>query len=243
LPKEFSGLGVRRVGAFNIALLGKWCWRMLIDKEGLWYRVLKARYGEIGGRLQEGGNHSSLWWRMISRVREGTCEGVRHWFDENTRRILGDGRDTLFWYDTWIGEVPLRVKFPRLFELADSKDRTVEEMSRLEWEEEGLAWVWRRRLLAWEEESLRECSAMLHNIVLQVNTHDAWRWLLDPSRGYTVHESYRYLTLHGVTLDRDLAEDMWLKHIPTKVSLMVWRLLRNRLPTRDNLLQLISVQK
>jgi len=45
---------------------------ILIDKEGLWYRVLKARYGEVGGRLQEGGNQSSLWWRMICRVCEGS---------------------------------------------------------------------------------------------------------------------------------------------------------------------------
>jgi len=49
LPKEEWGLGVRKVGAFNLSLLGKWCWRMLVDKEGLWYRVLKARYGEVGG--------------------------------------------------------------------------------------------------------------------------------------------------------------------------------------------------
>ncbi|KEH16446.1 hypothetical protein MTR_0181s0040 [Medicago truncatula] len=27
---------------------------MSLDKEGLWYRVLKARYGEEGGRLREG---------------------------------------------------------------------------------------------------------------------------------------------------------------------------------------------
>jgi len=45
-PKEVGGLRVRRVGAFNLSLLGKWCWRMLVEKEGLWYRVLKARYGE-----------------------------------------------------------------------------------------------------------------------------------------------------------------------------------------------------
>ena len=49
LPKEEGGLGVRRLREFNVALLGKWCWRMLVDKEGLWYRVLKARYGEVGG--------------------------------------------------------------------------------------------------------------------------------------------------------------------------------------------------
>jgi len=99
-PKDVGGLGVRRIGAFNIALLGKWCWRMLTDKEGLWYRVLKARYGEVGGRLQEGGRNSSAWWRMLSSVREGVGERVGRWFDDNTRRVLGDGRDTLFWYDT-----------------------------------------------------------------------------------------------------------------------------------------------
>jgi len=29
--------------------------------------------------------------------------------------------------------------------------------------------VWRRRLLEWEEDSVRECIALLHNIVLQDN--------------------------------------------------------------------------
>jgi len=38
-----------KVEGFNVSLLGKWCWRMLVDKEGLWYRVLQARYGEEGG--------------------------------------------------------------------------------------------------------------------------------------------------------------------------------------------------
>jgi len=43
------------MGTFNVSLLGKWCWRMLTEREGLWYRVLKARYGEEGGRIREGG--------------------------------------------------------------------------------------------------------------------------------------------------------------------------------------------
>jgi len=37
MPKEEGGLGVRRLREFNVVLLGKWCWRMLVDKEGLWY--------------------------------------------------------------------------------------------------------------------------------------------------------------------------------------------------------------
>jgi hypothetical protein len=43
LGKESSGLGVQQLREFNPALLGKWCWRMLVDKSGMWYRVLVAR--------------------------------------------------------------------------------------------------------------------------------------------------------------------------------------------------------
>lgn len=53
LPKDDGGLGVRQLEEFNLALLGKWCWRMLTDKEGLWYRVLVAKYGGGGGRGEE----------------------------------------------------------------------------------------------------------------------------------------------------------------------------------------------
>jgi hypothetical protein len=66
-----GGLGVRRLGEFNLSLLGKWCWRMLVEKEGLWYRVLKARYGEDGGRVQDGGRNASSWWRMMCRGGRG----------------------------------------------------------------------------------------------------------------------------------------------------------------------------
>jgi len=76
LSKEEGGLGVRRMREFNVALLGKWCWRMLVDKDGLWYRVLKARYGEEGDRLMDGGGDSSVWWKMICSVCSGAGSGV-----------------------------------------------------------------------------------------------------------------------------------------------------------------------
>jgi len=45
---------------FNEALLGKWCWRMLVDRDGLWYRVSVARYGEEDERLEVGGRSGSV---------------------------------------------------------------------------------------------------------------------------------------------------------------------------------------
>jgi len=81
-------------------------------------------------------------------------------------------------------------------------------MERLGWEVEGRAWEWRRWLLAWEEESLRECSDVLHNIVLQVDVTDTWRWLLDPVHGYSVRESYRFVTNFGEQVDKSLFDDV-----------------------------------
>jgi len=61
LKKEVGGLGVRRIREFNNALLGKWCWRLLVEKESLWYRVLSVRYGKEGGRLLDSHWCASAW--------------------------------------------------------------------------------------------------------------------------------------------------------------------------------------
>lgn len=52
-----------------------------------------------------------------------------------------------------------------------------------------------------------------------------------------MREAYRFITTYGDQEDRSHADNVWHRHIPTKISLFVWRLLRNRLPTQDNMLQ------
>jgi len=32
MRKEYRGLGVRRLREFNVALLGKWCWMLLVER-------------------------------------------------------------------------------------------------------------------------------------------------------------------------------------------------------------------
>jgi len=50
--KEVGGLGVRRIREFNLALLGRWGWWLLIDSSSLWIRVLASRYGMEGGAFK-----------------------------------------------------------------------------------------------------------------------------------------------------------------------------------------------
>ena len=61
LKKEDGGLGVRMLKEFNLALLGKWVWKILEEIESLWYMVLCACYGEEGAIVLHR-------WRQISLV-------------------------------------------------------------------------------------------------------------------------------------------------------------------------------
>jgi len=88
-----------RLKEFNLSLLGKWCWRMLVDRVGFWYRVLVARYGEAARSLEVGGRSCSYWWREVARIRDGVGEGGVSWFSERVSRKVGDGVDTMFWCD------------------------------------------------------------------------------------------------------------------------------------------------
>ncbi|GAU49599.1 hypothetical protein TSUD_407640 [Trifolium subterraneum] len=64
--------------------------KLLVDREGFWFRVLAARYGMDGGRLRDGGRRGSSWWREIMRIREGGelgAYGLRRMF----RKRCGTG--------------------------------------------------------------------------------------------------------------------------------------------------------
>ncbi|WJX25077.1 hypothetical protein P8452_14152 [Trifolium repens] len=147
LKSVLTSLPVYALSFFK-APSGKWCWRMLVDRAGLWYRVLVARYGVEGGRVRDGGRRGSAWWK----------------------------------------------EFGRLYDLAETKQRTVAEMSLLGWGAEG---------------------------------GPGWQWQPDPDIGYTVRGAYHLLTYRDSTSMDAVAMLVWHPHVPLKVSIFAWRLLRD----------------
>jgi len=94
-------------------------------------------------------------------VGRGRCGGVRllvfememvgvlgSWFSNNLRLNVGNDANTLFWLDRWMGDVPLCVRFRRLYELSENKMAIVAHMFGWGWDKGGEAWKWRRMLWA-----------------------------------------------------------------------------------------------
>jgi hypothetical protein len=75
---------------------------------------------------------------------------------------------------------------------------------------------------------------LLADIVLHL--HVQWLWWYDPGSGYGVRCVDNLLT-RRVAPAVEMTDLIWYKQVPLKVSVFAWRLLRNRLPTRDNLVR------
>jgi len=82
-----------------MVLLGKWCWRMLVDRGGLWYRVLVACYGERNGRLEVRARSVYTWWREVAKIRDKGGGGGGEWFDKCIGRKVGN------WEEGWVGRM------------------------------------------------------------------------------------------------------------------------------------------
>jgi len=149
-PREAGGLGVINIKFFNIALLGKWIWRLGYSKGGLWKEVVDSKYG--GWRNLKGPRSNkigSLWWRELKVI-----WSMKEWgekFDDRFRWKVGNRKEIRFWEDKWVGNLELKNKFPRLFSLCGDKDLLLECCG--VWEEGDWSWKlgWRRNLFEWEK--------------------------------------------------------------------------------------------
>ena len=133
--------------------------------------------------------------------------------------------------------------FDRLFGLALNKHITVADMFMCGWEVGGDAWRWRRRLWLREEELLGDCCLLLNNFVVQTDVSDRWQWLPDTVGGYTVRGAYQLLTYQSAPMIDAAGELVWHKQVPLKVSILAWRLLQDRMPTKFNLFKRRMLQQ
>ncbi|KAJ9568335.1 hypothetical protein OSB04_004301 [Centaurea solstitialis] len=85
------------------------------------------------------------------------------------------------------------------------------------------------------EKDLRELGINVWNFLKLKEDGSGWIWELDSSKKFTV-KSLRRL-IDGVMLPTSEAETEWIRCVPSRFNIFLWRTILNRLPTKDNLLK------
>ncbi|KAK2435218.1 hypothetical protein QL285_020294 [Trifolium repens] len=236
-----GGLGVKDLKSFNLSLLAKWRWRLLLEDKPQWKLVLEAKYGGVGrpslsiGRMDK----ASLWWRDL--VGLGVVRGVTEdWLNNVFVQNIGDGRDTLFWHYNWCVGSPLAELFPRLFSISLQVDANIKEMG--VWSSGVWIWQlkWRRPFFVWEEEVYRDFLLLLEVVPIS-RDKPSWSYRLDTGGLFSVKSNYVFLapllsstsTLpHSL---RGIVHKVWDSWALSKVVVFSWQALLSRIPTRANL--------
>ena len=107
--------------AMNCALLFKWIWRFKVQPYTMWVSIIKAIHGR-SGRLDCGVQlvKYSTWLNCIRGVSYLKESGMDLF--SCMEKKAGNGRDSLFWLENWMGGGSLHVKFPRLFALKNNEE-------------------------------------------------------------------------------------------------------------------------
>ncbi|KAL4591374.1 hypothetical protein LXL04_004335 [Taraxacum kok-saghyz] len=164
---------------------------------------------------------------ILSSVRDLCGKGV----DLMTycSRRFGIGDDTLFWYDVWLLDTPLKSLFPRLYALENDKMVLVRhKFDHVDWftsfcrpPRGGAEWSQWEQLLP-----------SLRSVVLST-VPDRWRWTLNGLEDFSVSSARNHID--SIVLPNIPCHTRWNKLVPIKVNVFIWRLFLDRLPFRWNL--------
>ncbi|PNY11107.1 receptor-like kinase [Trifolium pratense] len=154
---------------------------ILHDRDAIWYNLLSFKYGEVHkffcAEYIVTNRTNSVWWRDLVKIGIGSG-ALTGWLNGVVRKKLGNGHNTSFWHDKWIGVIPLKNVYPRLFSVSVDKDSSVAESGRLDLDGDRWIWhwCWRRQLFNWEEALADELKDTLDGVGPTKEGNDKWVW-------------------------------------------------------------------
>lgn len=220
-PKDKGGLGVLDLRLFNLALMAKWWWRFQFDSQRLWAQLVKFFYykNNVFWEFQEEPP------RICSHFWKGVLKAVKA-FRIGARFICANGLKIHFWSDLWIGEQPLRLAFPSLYEIALNKEGSIASQR-----QDG---AWNLAFTHLLSTNRRADLGSLLDLLMKhqwTTGEDTISWTLTNSACFTVKSLYQKLKDTGV---KDAgARTIWGTTAPLKVRINLWLAYKGALLTSD----------
>jgi hypothetical protein len=195
--KKKGGLGIKNLRRQNISLLTKW-WLKLDTHDGLWQRIVKARYlrnktiANVLPRFSD-----SPCWKSLFQVKETYLAG--------RKLSLKNGGVVRFWEDPWDSEFPLCDTYHVLYDIFQMKGCTIKDFV-----ENNYDMRFFRRLhgdLATQWENI---NAKVANINLE-ETDYVITWGLTSNKRFSTKSVYEYLERDLIGPDNRL---IWNAKLP-----------------------------
>jgi hypothetical protein len=162
-------------------------------------------------------NDSQFWKKLLS---------LRETLFKYCKMVVGNDCRTSFWKNCWIGDGPLAVNFPILFDLALDKDVTVNKVLSSNFE----ALSFRRRMTGDLQVLYDDLVALCSNCTL-TDQEDKLKWGLG-NKGFTVNSLYKKNSIDQIKVPYRF---LWKSKLPQKIKVFFWLVIRNKILTKDNL--------
>jgi hypothetical protein len=218
LPKQEGGLGLKRVEDWNRAAVVKHIWNLFIQAGSLWVawvssELLKGRSFWIVKIPQD----CSLGWRKLLKLRS------------EARRLLsfvvGDGSNIFLWHDSWHPNGVLYQEYGHMivYDAASSINAKVSSVLH------NHEWCWRPA----RSEILVDIQSKLS--LVQLGDSNKAIWLLNSSGKFTCADTWQHLRVKQAEVP--WWKLIWFTAAIPKHGFIGWLTMRNRLATKDRLLQ------
>ncbi|GKC40667.1 RNA-directed DNA polymerase, eukaryota [Tanacetum coccineum] len=214
IPLSYLGLPI----GSNMNMIANW--QHLIDR-------FRAIHGDEADFDFQGCNSNGIWTAIISSFSSSHARGIIT--SDSLFRKVGNESSIRFWKDNSDKNGPLSARYNRLFHL-DSNENCVlaDRFVNNTWN-----WNWKRSNIG--SRNMAALDRLISNIghVSFNSAPDSWSWKISNDDSFSVQATRSHIdncllpSLHPNT--------RWLKFLPRKVNIFIWRLILDRLPTRLNL--------
>nr|GEX40367.1 RNA-directed DNA polymerase, eukaryota [Tanacetum cinerariifolium] len=173
--------------------------------------ILTAPFNYLGVKV---GSNISPWQDVILAIHSLQSKGIN--LMDFIQKKVGNGENTFFWDDSWLGEVALKVLYKRLYALEMCKSISVAEKMG----HPSLSHSFRRMPRGGvEQKNYGLLCSKVADFVLP-NILDRWCWSLEGSQEFSVKSS-RILIDNTILLKAEVSTRC-LRVVPIKKSIALW---------------------
>lgn len=128
----------------------------------------------------------------------------------STEIQVENGLLTQFWEEPWVENMPLKDRFPRLYDITCSSQQTVGRLH------QGAQWD----LTFYEAADFFELISTLHSVNIKQDISDKriWRW---EEETFSVKSATKLLSRGGARVNR--RNTVWNKNVPIKIGIFLWK--------------------